>query len=282
MSIETIGKQIASLRKEKGARQEELAKYVGVSAQAVSKWENGGVPDIELLPKIADFFAVSIDSLFFRNISDSNLQSTLMKKIIETPDEQKIKTAFNLCYDIERALMPYPKYTDKGSIEDYEKEIDCSAQHYSSVMRDEGFTRMGIANCSQYFLLVPNPRSTNDAYFNGVDYPAFFKNMSDKAFFDACVFLNQRDTKKSFTPMLLVKKLGIDAQKADEILKTLKKYHLVSTLQLEMDDEVQTVYQFWPTPSFVALLIFAREIINKPEIFAYYSGGRTDPYFKQG
>ena len=82
--------------------------------------------------------------------------------------------------------------------------------------------------------------------------------------------------------MLLVKKLGIDAQKADEILKTLKKYHLVSTLQLEMDDEVQTVYQFWPTPSFVALLIFAREIINKPEIFAYYSGGRTEPYFKQG
>lgn len=244
MCIETIGKQIASLRKEKGIKQEELAKYVGVSTQAVSKWENGGVPDIELLPKIADFFAVSIDSLFSRNISDSNLQSTLMKKIIETPDEQKIKTAFNLCYDIERALMPYPKYTDKGSIEDYEKEIDCSAQHYSSVMRDEGFTRMGIANCSQYFLLVPNPRSTNDAYFNGVDYPAFFKNMSDKAFFDACVFLNQRDTKKSFTPMLLVKKLGIDAQKADEILKTLKKYHLVSTSQIEMDDEVQTVYQF--------------------------------------
>lgn len=100
MGIETIGKQIASLRKEKGVKQEELAKYVGVSTQAVSKWENGGVPDIELLPKIADFFAVSIDSLFSRNTSDSNLQSTLMKKIIETPDEQKIKAAFNLCYDI--------------------------------------------------------------------------------------------------------------------------------------------------------------------------------------
>ena len=50
MCIETIGKQIASLRKEKGIKQEELAKYVGVSTQAVSKWENGGGPDIELLP----------------------------------------------------------------------------------------------------------------------------------------------------------------------------------------------------------------------------------------
>lgn len=281
MSIEAIGKQIASLRKEKGVRQEELAKYVGVSAQAVSKWENGGVPDIELLPKIADFFSVSIDSLFNRNASDGNLQSALMKKIIETPDDQKIKAAFDLCWAIERALMPFPQYTDNDSIEDYEKAIGCSDQRYSSVMRNDGFTLMGIANRSQYFLLVPNPRSTNDAYFKGVDYPAFFKDMSDKTFFNACVFLNHRDTNKAFTPMLLVKNLGIDAQKADEILKILKKYHLVSSSQIEMDDEVKTVYQFRPTPSFVALLIFAREIINRPENFVYYSGGRTEPYFKQ-
>ena len=53
MSVDTIGKQIASLRKEKGIKQEELANFVGVSIQAVSKWENGGVPDTELLPKIA-------------------------------------------------------------------------------------------------------------------------------------------------------------------------------------------------------------------------------------
>lgn len=82
--------------------------------------------------------------------------------------------------------------------------------------------------------------------------------------------------------MLLVKNLGIDVQKADEILKMLKKYHLIASSQIEMDDEVRTVYQFRPTPSFVALLIFAREMIDKPEIFAYYSGGRTEPYFKQG
>ena len=150
------------------------------------------------------------------------------------------------------------------------------------MMRNDGFTLMGIANLRQYFLLVPEPRSTNDAYFKDVDYPAFFKDMSDKTFFNACVFLNQRDAKKAFTPMLLVKNLGIDAQKADEVLKMLKKYHLIASSQIEMDDEVRMVYQFCPTPSFVALLIFAREMIDRPEIFVYYSGGRTEPYFKQG
>ena len=81
MSIEIIGRQIADMRMERGIRQEELAKYVGVSTKAVSKWENGGAPDIELLPKIADFFGVSTDFLFDRFITDySDLQTVLTKK----------------------------------------------------------------------------------------------------------------------------------------------------------------------------------------------------------
>ncbi len=73
MSIENIGKNISVLRKNKGIKQDVLAKFVGVSTQAVSKWENGGVPDTELLPKIAEFFDVSIDKLFGRNNQDTNI-----------------------------------------------------------------------------------------------------------------------------------------------------------------------------------------------------------------
>jgi len=60
-----IGKQIKTLRVAKGIKQEELAEYLGVSFQAVSKWETGAsVPDIGLLPNIAVFFGVTIDELF--------------------------------------------------------------------------------------------------------------------------------------------------------------------------------------------------------------------------
>ncbi len=48
--MEHIGGRIAALRKERGLTQEQLGRQVGVSAQAVSKWENGGAPDVELLP----------------------------------------------------------------------------------------------------------------------------------------------------------------------------------------------------------------------------------------
>lgn len=60
-----IGKQIKALRQAKNVNQEELADYLGVSFQAVSKWETGAnVPDIALLPDIAVFFGVTIDELF--------------------------------------------------------------------------------------------------------------------------------------------------------------------------------------------------------------------------
>lgn len=61
---ETLGRRIAALRKEKGLTQEQLAEKVGVSAQAVSKWENDiSCPDITLLPLLAELFGVSVDEL---------------------------------------------------------------------------------------------------------------------------------------------------------------------------------------------------------------------------
>lgn len=60
-----IGSTIKSLRKEKKLTQEQLAEKIGVSFQAVSKWENGiALPDITLLPKLAQLFDISIDKLF--------------------------------------------------------------------------------------------------------------------------------------------------------------------------------------------------------------------------
>ena len=60
----TIGKRIAFLRKEKGLTQEELAQHMGISPQAVSKWENDQTcPDISALPKLARLFGVTVDEL---------------------------------------------------------------------------------------------------------------------------------------------------------------------------------------------------------------------------
>ncbi len=60
-----LGKKIKQLRFKASLTQEQLAESVGVSAQAVSKWENSvAMPDITLLPKLAEIFGVSIGDLF--------------------------------------------------------------------------------------------------------------------------------------------------------------------------------------------------------------------------
>ena len=61
---ETIGSRIAKFRKAKGLTQEELANQLGVSSQAVSKWENdASCPDISLLPQLCRVLGVTTDEL---------------------------------------------------------------------------------------------------------------------------------------------------------------------------------------------------------------------------
>ena len=63
----TLGKRIAYHRKRLGMTQEQLAQRVGVSAQAVSKWENNlSCPDITILPELASIFGISVDELLGR------------------------------------------------------------------------------------------------------------------------------------------------------------------------------------------------------------------------
>lgn len=77
----TIGEKIKELRKRDGRKQEDLAKALGVTAQAVSRWEsNGCYPDMGMLPTIANYFHVSIDSLFgYSNDRDSKIKECTKK-----------------------------------------------------------------------------------------------------------------------------------------------------------------------------------------------------------
>ncbi len=67
MERQTMGGRICALRKAHCMTQEQLAQQLGVTFQAVSKWENDiACPDVLLLPALADVFGVSIDELFGR------------------------------------------------------------------------------------------------------------------------------------------------------------------------------------------------------------------------
>ncbi len=97
----TMGQIIKKLRKSRGFTQEELALRIGVTYQAISKWENGsGMPDISLIVPLASVFDVSTDVLFG---VDRTAEQEEARKIIATANDiqeyGKLDTYLN-AYDI--------------------------------------------------------------------------------------------------------------------------------------------------------------------------------------
>ena len=77
-----FGENLKKLRKEKNLTQETLADFLGMSFQAISKWERGETyPDITMLPAIASFFGVTVDTLLGTNEIENEI------KIKEYKDE---------------------------------------------------------------------------------------------------------------------------------------------------------------------------------------------------
>ena len=106
MSI-TIGDNIRKFRKEKEISQETLAERLGVTFQAISRWERGeGYPDISMLPVIAGFFHISVDELL--GVSENRQEEEVEKIIEECSEYDTHYEAEKMQNCIDEALKKYP------------------------------------------------------------------------------------------------------------------------------------------------------------------------------
>lgn len=111
-----IGRTILHLRKKCNITQEQLAINIGVSAQAVSKWETDmSYPDIGLFPVIAEFFGVSIDYLLGFNVSEkrSNIDESLLE-IKQLNYDGKYQEAIKLIEEIQTYPINYGVEFERG------------------------------------------------------------------------------------------------------------------------------------------------------------------------
>ena len=140
-----IGTRIRLLRKEKGISQDALAQQLGVTYQAVSKWENGStMPDITMLPIIARFFTVSIDYLL-----DFNLHNA---------DEQ-VEDLCGQAFALRKGLRRFPN-----------NEI--ILDHLVYVLKDQGKSDETVLLCRQLIDSTRDDEIKYDAYFILLDAQA--------------------------------------------------------------------------------------------------------------
>ncbi len=107
-----LGDKIKALRRRDGRKQEDLSAALGVTNQAVSRWEaNKGYPDMELIPAIANYFHVSIDELFgYDNDRETRLASYIegIDRMREL-DGDRCKTTFEEQEEyLRKALAEFP------------------------------------------------------------------------------------------------------------------------------------------------------------------------------
>ncbi len=124
----SLGKIISELRKENNMTQEELADRLGVSPQAVSKWENDvSCPDIGLLPDIAALFKVTTDFLLSVDSKETvvvepeqpiDLNSLFLRIIVENPnDSVKINIPMRLVKLAVEIGMSMPQVSGNKALE---------------------------------------------------------------------------------------------------------------------------------------------------------------------
>lgn len=125
----TVGKNIAVLRKEKGWTQAQLGERLGVSNQAISKWEQEmNLPDVMLLPTIAKVFGVTIDRLFEEIEAEEEVE--ISNKLIWVLKEEHDGGTLTIRYPVaamklmieaqmEAAGMPMSEKIDQGLKEFY-------------------------------------------------------------------------------------------------------------------------------------------------------------------
>lgn len=100
--MDTIGKRIAYHRREKELTQEELAQKLGLSAQAVSKWENDQTcPDIQLLPELCAILGITTDELLSgkpqpavqmaTTQTKKKLEDMVLRIVVDTDEGDKVR-----------------------------------------------------------------------------------------------------------------------------------------------------------------------------------------------
>ncbi len=100
-----IGNNVSKYRKQNGMTQSALAELLGVSDKSVSKWENGqAYPDITLLPRLAEIFGVSIDSLMLGEEKGITVAGTIVMDIVKNiesyPEMGMLANVSDIAYSV--------------------------------------------------------------------------------------------------------------------------------------------------------------------------------------
>ena len=278
--MSVIGQQIKKFRMAKGITQEQLGQLVGVTTQAVSKWERGGTPDAELLPKLSEVLSVSIDTLF--GMGDENLALTIARRINAMNDDEAYPFAFNICWAIVHGMMHdvvMPENLTNDCIDRMTYDEN-EMEYLSKIMRDQGICIARTSRGLNSFFLLKEPKDGLRNFF--VDVEAVrnvFEVFADKNILDIIFYMYTR-LNTPIATSLISKNTGLSIEKVDECMERLCKANLVDKSVIETANGEMYSYMFTNENAVIPLLLYADEITKTKSWEYMWSFSRTKPLLK--
>ncbi len=273
-----IGKQIKKYRNERGLTQEQLGLAVGVTTQAVSKWERGGsIPDAEILPELSQILGVSIDALFGRE--EQSIAVTIARQLSRMSTQEAYRYAFSLCWAMEIGLEEQEFLVDDflNTLVENTVITKGNTDYFSKLVKDGGIANARLSTDFRHFFLMVEPK---DSIRSQIAEPEklrkVFKIFSDKHILQIIFYLYSR-LNTPIASSLISKETGLEPEEVERCMDVMCRNNLaersvISTAQGDIHS-----YMFTQESSVIPLLCFADEIQKKEYRDFMVSFDRTKP-----
>ena len=274
----SLSGNIKRLRFEKNLTQEQLATKLGVSAQAVSKWETSETyPDGALLVPLANELNVSLDELFGNeSVTMADISSKIVKLIHNTEAKERFNIARDIGWQIERGLFNCRMEIEKK----YDPNEIKNQKNASYILDDNGFTIVSNGK-EPFFSVFPQPADGYGHFLRDIDYlQNIFAALSHTDTINALMYLYHNNENYVFESSVLAKDCDIPCDKIDSVIADLILLKVMWKHKVTINGEERTLYYSKPNHKIIALFIMTREIGYKGA-YSLQSHIRNTPFIKE-
>lgn len=270
---------IKRARLEKNLTQEQLAAKLGVSAQAVSKWETSETyPDGALLLPLAQALGVSLDELFDNDaVSMADLSERIVKLLYNAEADERFPLARDIGWQIERGL-----FNCRMALESSGDHREVAKEKNSSyILDDTGFTI--VSNGAEpFFSVFPQPAEGYGHFLqNKEELQRIFAALSRPDTMNALAYLYHKNENYVFESAVLAKGCGLSQDCLEAVLGDLTLLKVLWKQDLMINGAKRTLYHAKPSHVILALCIMAQEL-GYQGAYCLQSHNRSTPFVREG
>ena len=271
-----LGENIRLYRNKAGLTQEQLGEKVGVSSQAVSKWESdASLPDTAILPEIARALSTTIDALFSY---DQTSQESMLEHLYRYEDSQPADNRSRTENAWELLFHTFTSALWRGSPD----AIPSLTEATESVQRswDECLAQGWYYPDTRLFLMLPRPEKGWGAAFpedEGVT--KLFAYLGDENVIKAVRWLFTKNYGYSFLFPVLLRDTGIPEADGDKVKEALFHLRLLVEKSISLDGVPEKMYCYHPHHTIIALWVLAYNYLYNDYGYNWQQQNLIAPFF---